>query len=185
MNLTFKPHVFNVRTLCEGVCSRMCAVYYETRVSGSMRYRCKHVLSIYMYVRYAKEYMLALCVQCITRLHALPMQDMCFQCTCAYAMRRSTCLRCVYSVHVLRGVCLAPCVADAIHVLSMYISYAKEYMLALCVQCITRCVSGSELHALPKQYVCKKIAFSPLALNFLFLVVTDTFVMFFFVLGST
>ena len=40
MNLTFKPHAFNVRTLCEGVCSRMCAVYYETRVSGSMRCRC-------------------------------------------------------------------------------------------------------------------------------------------------
>ena len=108
MNLTFKPHAFNARTLCEGVCSRMCAVYYETRVSGSMRCRCNTcAFNVqYMYVRYAKEYMLALCVQCITRLHALPMQDMCFQCTCAYAMRRSTCLRCVYSV--LRGVCLAP-----------------------------------------------------------------------------
>ena len=164
----------------------MCAVYYETRVSGSMRCRCntcafnvhvrtlcegvhacvvctvyyeapcvadaRHVLPMYMCVRYAKEYMLALCVQCtcITR--------------CVSGSMRCRCNT---------------------YVLSMYISHAKEYMLALCVQCITRCVSGSELHALPKQYVCKKIAFSPLALNFLFLVVTDTFVMFFFVLGST
>ena len=105
-----------------------------------------------MYVLCAKEYA-PVCVQCITRHVCLAPcvtdANMCFQYTCTYAMRRSTCLRCVYSV--LRGSmrCRCKTCASNVHVRTLC-----EGVHA-CVVCTVYmyyevCVW---LHALPMQYI--------------------------------